>query len=114
MMEGLHSEFERIRRKFCHFENFGPQNKFFGYTRSAHARSLLIGTLAGGKIYIFGFVMISYTFSAISEAFHRDLDGQKAQKHHENHLATTFCHNRKYLWENAIFRGKMSSKLKNS
>jgi len=81
---------------------------------STPARSLLFETLAGGKLYIFGFVVKSYVCSAIAEAFHQDLDGQKAQKHHENHLAATFFNNRKYLWENAVLRGQMSSKLKNS
>ena len=114
MMEGLHSEFERIRRKFCHFENFGPKNRFFGYRRSVHACSLLIGTLAGEKICIFWFFMVIYTCSAIAEAFHQVLDGQQAQKHHENHLVATFCHSRKFLWANASLRGKMSFKFKNS
>jgi len=113
-MEGLHSEFEQIRRNFCHFEIFGLKNSFFRSMGSAPARSLLFETLAGGKLYIFGFVMKIYVCLAIAEAFHRDLDGQKAQKHHENHLAATFSNSRKYLWENAVLRGKMSSKLKHS
>jgi len=58
--------------------------------------------------------MVSYACSVISEAFHQVLDDQKAQKHHENHLAATFCNNRKYFWENEILRGQMSSKLGNS
>ena len=78
MMEDLHSEFERIRRNFCHFEIFGPKNRFFGYMSSAPARSLLIGTLARGKLCIFGFVMVSYACSVIFEEFHQVLDGQKA------------------------------------
>ena len=81
---------------------------------SAPARSLLFEELSGGKLYIFGFVMKIYVCSEIAEAFHQDLDGQKAQKHHENHLAATFSNSRKYLWENAVLRGKMSSKLQNS
>jgi len=93
---------------------FGLKNSFFHSMGSAPARSLLFETLARGKLYIFGFFMKIYVCSAISEAFHRDLDGQKAQKHHENHLAATFSNSRKYLWENAVLRGKMSSKLKNS
>jgi len=74
----------------------------------------LIGTLSGGKLYIFGFVMVIYACSSISEAFHQVLDDQKAQKHHENHLAATFCTSRKYFWENEVVEGKMSSKLGNS
>ena len=96
-MEGLRSEFEQIQRNFCHFEIFGLKNRFFSYTSSASTRSLLIGTLAGGKLYIFGFFMVIYALSSISEAFHQVLDDQKAQKHHENHLAATFCNNRKYF-----------------
>jgi len=73
-----------------------------------------MGTLSRGKLCIFEFFMVSYTCSIISEAFHQVLDDQKAQKHHKNHLATTFCNRRKYFWENAIWRGQMSSKLGNS
>jgi len=74
----------------------------------------MIRTLVGGKLYIFGFVMVSYACSSMAEAFHQVLDDQKGQKHHENHLSTTFCTNRKYLWENEVLEGQMSSKLGNS
>ena len=104
----------QIYSNFCHFEIFGPKNSFFSYTSSASTRSLLIETLVGGKICIFGFFMVSYACSVISEEFHQILDDQKAQKHHENHLAATFCHSKKYLWENAVLRGQMSSKWENS
>ena len=114
MMEGLRPEFEQIRRNFCHFEKFWSQNKFFSPTRSASTRSLMIGTLDEGKIYIFGFFMVIYAFYSISEAFHQVLDGQRAEKHHENHIAATFCTSRKYFWENEALEGKMSSKLGNS
>ena len=77
-MEGLHSEFEQIRRNFCHFEIFGPKNSFFRSMGSVLARFLLIGTLARGKICIFGFFMVSYACSIIAEAFHQVLDDQKA------------------------------------
>jgi len=113
-MEGLRSEFEKIRRNFCHFEIFWPKNRFFSYTSSASTRSLLIGTLAGGKLYIFGFFMVGYACSSISKEFHQVLDDQKGQKHHENHLSYTFCTSRKYFCENEALEGKMSSKLKHS
>jgi len=113
-MEGLHSEFEQIWRNFCHFEIFGLQNRFFSPTRSASTRLLMIGTLAGGKIYSFGFFMVSYACSSMEEEFHQVLDDQKGQKHHENHLSATFCTSRKYLWENEILKGQLSSKLGNS
>jgi len=113
-MEGLHFEFEQIRRNFCHFEIFGLQNRFFSPTRSALTQALMIGTLAGGKLYSFGFVMVSYAFYTMAKAFHQVLDDQKGQKHHENHLSATFCTSRKYLWENEVLEGKMSSKLGNS
>jgi len=114
MMEGLRSEFEQFRRNFCHFEIFGLQNRFFSSTRIASTRALMIGTLAGGKIYSFGFVMVSYACSSMAKAFHQVLDDQMGQKHHENHLSATFCTSRKYLWENDILKGQMSSKLENS
>ena len=113
-MEGLRSEFEQIRRNFCHYEIFWSQNRFFNYTSSASMRSLLIGTLVGGKLCIFVFVMVSYACSVIAEAFHQILDDQKVQKHHENHLAATFFTSRKYFWENEFLEGKMSFKLRNS
>ena len=58
--------------------------------------------------------MVIYASSGIAEAFHQILDSQKAQKHHENHLAATFCTSRKYFWENDVLEGRMSSKLGNS
>ena len=73
MMEGLRSEFEKIRRNFCHFEIFGLQNRFFNPTCSVLTRALMIGTLAGGKLYIFGFVMVSYACSSMAKAFHHVL-----------------------------------------
>ena len=76
--------------------------------------SLFFGTLAEGNICIFGFFMTIYASSGIAEEFHQILDGQKAQKHHENHLAATFCTSRKYFWENEVLAGQMSSKLRNS
>ena len=114
MMEGLRSEFEQIRRNFCHFEIFGLKNRFFSYTGSTSICSLLFGTLAEGNICIFGFFMVIYACSSISEAFHQVIDDQKAEKHHENHLAATFCTSRKYFWENEVLEGQMSSKLRNS
>jgi len=113
-MEGLHSKFEQIRRNFCHFGIVGLQKRFFSPTRSASTRALMIGTLAGGKLYIFGFVMLSYACSSTPKAFHQVLDDQKGQKNHENHLSATFCTSRKYLWENEVLEGQMSSKLGNS
>ena len=77
MMEGIHSEFEQIRRNFCHFEIFGPKNSFFSCTSSASTCSLLIGTLAGGKLCIFMFFMVSYACTVISEAFHQVLYDQR-------------------------------------
>jgi len=74
----------------------------------------MIGTLAVGKLYIFGFFMISYACSSMAKAFYQVLDDKKSQKHHENHLLFTFCTSRKYLWENEVSEGKMSSKLGNS
>ena len=113
MMEGLRSEFEQIRRNFCRFEIFWSKNRFFSYTSSASMCSLFFGTLSEGNLCIFGFFMVIYAFSSISEAFHQVLDDQKAQKHHENHLVATFCTSRKYFWENDVLEGKMSSKLGN-
>ena len=113
MMEGLCSKFEQIQRNVCHFEIFWSKNRFFRYTGSASICSLLFRTLSEGNLCIFGFFMVSYAFLGISEAFHQILDGQKAQKHHENHLAATFCSSRKYFWENEVLEGKMSSKLGN-
>ena len=81
---------------------------------SASTRSLMIGTLAGGKLYIFGFFMEIYACSSMAKAFHQVLDDQKGKKHHENHLSATFCTSRKYLWENEVLEGKMSLKLGNS
>jgi len=43
----------------------------------------MIGTLSGGKIYIFGFFKVSYACSSMAKAFHQVLDDQKGQKHHE-------------------------------
>ena len=90
MMEGLRSEFEQIRRKFCLFEIFWSKNRVFSYVGRALMRSLFFETLAGGYFYIFGFFMVNYASSEVNLAFHQNLDGQKAQKHHENHLAATF------------------------
>jgi len=87
---------------------------FFSPMRSASTRSLMIGTLSGWKIYIFGFFMVSYACSSMSKTFHQVLDDQKGQKHQENHLSATFCTSRKYLWENEVLEGQMSSKLGNS
>ena len=113
-MEGLRSKFEQIQRNFCHFEIFWSKNRFFSYTSSASTCSLFFGTLAEGKIYISRFFMVIFACSSISKAFHQVLDDQRAQKHHENHLSATFCNNRKYLWENKVLEGQMSSKLGNS
>ena len=114
MMEGLRFKFEKIRRNFCHFEIFWSKNRFFSDTGSASICSLFFGTLAEGNLCIFGFFMVSYACLGIAEAFHQILDDQKAQKHHENHLAATFCTSRKYFWENEVLEGKLSSKLGNS
>ena len=110
----IFSEFEQIRRNVCHFEIFWSKNRFFSYTSSTSTYSLLMETLAGRKLYIFGFVMVIYACSGIYKAFRQVLDDQKAQKHHENHLAATFCTSRKYFWENEVLKGKISSKLRNS
>ena len=74
----------------------------------------MIGTPFGGKLDIFGFFMEIHACSEMAEAFHQVLDDQKGQKHHENHLSANFCTSRKYLWENEVLEGKMSSKLGNS
>ena len=78
-MEVLCSKFEKIWRNFCHFEKFWSQNRFFSHTSSASTHSLMIGTLAGGKLCIFGFFMVSYAFSEMDEAFHQVLDDQRGQ-----------------------------------
>lgn len=78
MMEGLCSKFQQIRRNFCHFEIFGLKKQFFRSMGSVSAHSLLIVTLVGEKTYIFWFLMVSYTRSVISEAFHQVLDDQNA------------------------------------
>ena len=114
MMEGLRSEFEQIRRKFCHFEIFWSKNRVFSYVGRSLIGSLFFETLAGGDFYIFGFFMVIYASSEVNLAFHRNLDGQKAQKHHENHLAATFCTSREYLWENEVLEDQIHSKFINS
>ena len=77
-------------------------------------RSHFFGALAGGDLYIFGFFMVKYASSEVNLAFQQNLDGQTAQKHHENHLAATFCTSRKYLWENEVLEGQINSKFRNS
>ena len=79
----------------------------------AHAL-IFFGTLAGGNFYIFGFIMVNYASSEVNLAFQKNLDGQTAQKHHENHLAATFCTSRKYLWENEVLEDQIKSKCINS
>ena len=114
MMEDLRSEFGQIRRKFCHFQIFGLKDRFCSYVGRALMRSHFFETLAGGDFYIFGFFMVNYASSEVNLAFQQNLDGQTAQKHHENHLAATFCTSRKYLWENEVLEGQINSKFRNS
>ena len=77
-------------------------------------RSHFFGALAGGDFYIFGFVMVKYASSEVNLAFQQNLDGQTAQKRHENHLAATFYTSRKDLWENEVLKGQINSKFRNS
>ena len=114
MMEDLRSEFGQIRRKFCHFQIFGLKDRFCSYVGRALMRSHFFETLAGGYFYIFGFFMVNYASSEVNLAFQQNLDGQTAQKHHEKHLAATFCTSRKYLWENEVLEGQINSKFRNS
>ena len=114
MIEGLHSEFEQIRRNFCHFENFCPKNRFFGSTRSAPRATHNIGRSKSQVACSFGFVMMKSTCSTIAKAFHQVLSDQKAQKHHENHISATFCTSRKYFRENTLLEGQMDTTLENS
>ena len=96
---------------FVILKYFGPRTDFSAIWVARRCAHFFFGTLAEGNICIFGFFMVSYASSGITEAFHQILDGQKAQKHHENHLAATFCTSRKYFWENEVLEGKMSSKF---
>jgi len=50
----------------------------------------MIGTSSGGKIDIFGFVMINYACSRMAERFYQVLGGLNGQKHLENGLSATF------------------------
>ena len=100
--------------KIFSFWKFWLQNRFFRPTRRATRRALIVGTPSGGKIDIFGFLMVIYACSGMAERFHQVLGGLKGQKHHENHLSATFCTSRKYSWKIEVLEGKMSSKLKNS
>ena len=77
-------------------------------------RSPVFEALAGGDFYIFVFFMVNYASSEVNLAFQKNLDGQTAQKRHENHLAATFCTSRKYLWENEFLEGQINSKFRNS
>ena len=96
----------KFGKNFVILKYFGLKTGF-SVKRVAHSYAhFFFGTLAEGNLCIFGFFMISYASSGISEAFHQILDGQKAQKHHENHLAATFCTSRKYFSENEVWRGK--------
>ena len=108
MMRELHSKFQQIWRRFCHFENFGCKTGF------SARRTLMIGTSSGGKICIFGFFMIYYVCSGMAEAFYQILGCLKGQKHSKNGLSATFCTSRNQSWVIAVLEGKMTSKLKNS
>ena len=104
----LHSKFQQIWRKFCHFENFGCKTGF----SARHA--LMIETSSGGKIDIFGFFMVNYACLGMDERFHEVLGGLKGQKHSKNGLSATFCTSRNQSWKIAVLERKMNSKLKNS
>ena len=74
----------------------------------------MIGTSSGGKLDIFGFVMVNYACLGMAERFHQVMDGLKGQKHSKNGLSATFCTNRNQSWKIAVLEGKMVSKLKNA
>ena len=114
MMEGIHSKFGQIWRKFCRFKIFGLRNRFLGSMRRAQHANHKMGRSKSQVAYIFGFVMMKYTCSEIAKEFHQVLSDQKLKKHHENHLSATFCINRKYFWENPLLEGQMETKLETS
>lgn len=104
----------RNLEKILSILNFWLQNRFSCPTRRATLCALTFERSSGGKIYIFGFVMINYAYSEISERFHQVLDGLKGQKHSKNDLSATFCTSRNQSWEIVVFEGKLASKSKNS
>ena len=104
----------KFGENFVIFKFLGQKTGFAVKWVARSCAHFFFGTLAGGNFYIFGFFMVNYASSEVNLAFHRNLDGQKAQKHHENHLAATFCTSREYLWENEVLEGQMSSKFRNS
>ena len=84
-------QISRNLEKILSILKFWSQNRFFRPTRRATWRALMIGTSSGGKLDNFGFFMINYAYSEMTERFHQILDGLKGQKHSKNGLSATFC-----------------------